>query len=256
MPCRNLAFCMHLLRCTNGANYDPSLPAICMPSMQREITMIRCDDIFVDNDVNQFKKIMQMIRRYGFDHLIGITPLGEGKKLWAHRMLWKTHFLCASKTKFGFFINYHLKKITGEKYIGNNAELVRTLDTEFNKYKAIPALHGLHHYKYDNLPENKVYKELSTGIKIFKELFNLSVEIFTPPFNVWNHKTELVCKSLNLCVDKCRTSFDFLIRDMNDSQIKQLAKQQSSVPEVSYHPFRLVSLNKFELYLKIRRKYC
>lgn len=222
-------------------------------ALAREITMIRCDDIFVDSDVNQFEKICQIIRRYGFDHLIGITPLGEGKRLWnTHKGLWKINFL----TKFVFFNNYRLKKMLGEKYIGDNVHLIRILDTEFNKYKAIPALHGLHHYRYNNLPQNKVYEELSAGIKLFKKLFNLRVEIFTPPFNAWNHSTELVCKSLNLSIDKCTTEFDTLIRNMNSSQIKQLAKQQSSVPEVNYHPYRLVNLEKFELYLKTRRKYC
>jgi hypothetical protein len=219
--------------------------------------MIRCDDIFVDSDVNQFEKICQIIRRYGFDHLIGITPLGEGKKLWTKRsgaraLLWKILFL----TKYGFFINYQLKRMTREKYIGDNMQLLRILDSEFSKYAAIPALHGLHHYKYDGLPQNKVYEELSAGIESLKELFNVRVKIFTPPFNAWNHSTELVCKSLSLSIDKCTTEFDGLIRNMNSSQIKQLAKQQSSVPEVNYHPFRLVNLEKFELYLKTRRKYC
>jgi len=215
--------------------------------------MIRCDDIFVDSDVSQFEKICRIIRRYDFDHLIGITPLGEGKKLWTkHNGLWKIHFL----TKYGFFINYRLKRMTGEKYIGDNMQLIRILDSEFSEYAAIPALHGLHHYRYDNLPQNKVYEELSTGVESLKKLFNVRVKIFIPPFNAWNHGTELVCKSLNLSIDKCNTGFDKLIRNMNSSQIKQLAKQQSSVPEVRYHPYRILNLEKFELYLKNRRKYC
>ena len=41
----------------------------------------------------------------------------------------------------------------GEKYIGNSPELLRVLSAEFNKYEAIPALHGLHHYRYDNMPK-------------------------------------------------------------------------------------------------------
>jgi len=217
--------------------------------------MIRCDDIFVDNDVDQFRKICQIIRRYNFDHLIGITPLGEGKillkrKSIINKTLWKLPRISR------FFINYRIKKICGEKYIGDNIRLIKTLDTEFNKYEAIPALHGLHHYRYDSLPENKVYRELSTGIKLFHKLFSMKPEVFTPPFNVWNNKTELVCRSLNLSIDKCKTEFDKLINDMNNSQIKQLAKQQSSIPEVFYHPYRLFNLNKFELYLKTRRKYC
>lgn len=214
--------------------------------------MIRCDDIFVDSDATQFEEICQIIRRCGFDHLIGITPLGEGKKLWTKQnRLWKIHFL----TRYGFFINYRLKKMTGEKCIGDNMQLLRILDSEFNKYGAIPALHGLHHYKYSNLPQNKVYEELSTGIKSMKELLNIRVKIFIPPFNAWNHSTELVCKSLNLSIDKCTTGFDKLIKNMNSSQIDQLAKQQSSIPEVRYHPYRIVNLEKFELYLKARRKY-
>jgi hypothetical protein len=220
--------------------------------------MIRCDDIFVDSDVSQFEKICRIIRRYDFDHLIGITPFGEGKKLWnMHDRFWKIHFMTrfSARARF-FFINYRLEKILGEKYIGNDAELLRVLDTEFNKYEAIPALHGLHHYRYDKLPQNRVNNELSAGIQSLKKLFNVRVEIFTPPFNAWNHNTELVCESLNLRIDKCNTGFDKLIRNMNSSQIIQLAKKQSSTPEVYYHPQRLVSLEKFELYLKTRREYC
>jgi len=216
--------------------------------------MIRCDDVFVDSDVNQFARICQIIRQYGFDHLIGITPFGEGKKLWTKHFfpLWKMHFL----TRYGFFINYRLKRMTGEKYIGDNKQLLRILDSEFNKYAAIPALHGLHHYKYDNMSPNKVYEELSVGVKSLKELFDVRVKIFIPPFNAWNHNTELVCKSLNLSIDKCNQAFDKLIINMTSPQIKQLAKQQSSVPEVRYHPQRILNLEKFELYLKTRRKYC
>lgn len=214
--------------------------------------MIRCDDIFVDSDVDQFKKICQIVRLHGFDHLIGITLLGKGTRLWEgeSKKRWKL------PTKLGLFTNYRIKKICGEKYIGDNTRLIRALDTEFNKYEAIPALHGLHHYKYVSLPKKKVLRELSTGMKLFEELFNMRCAVFTPPFGAWNSKTELVCRSLSLSIDKCRTVFDKLIEVMNDSQIKQLAKLQSSMPEVMYHPFRLTDLNKFELYLKIRRKYC
>jgi len=219
--------------------------------------MIRCDDIFVDSDVHHFEKICQITRRYEFDHIIGITPLGEGKNLWADHngasaLLWKIHFL----TKYGFFINYRLKKMTGQKCIKDNTQLLRFLDSEFSRYAAIPALHGLHHYKYTNLPQNEVYEELSVGIDLMKDLFNVRVKIFVPPFNAWNKSTELVCKSLNLSIDKCTTGFDKLIKNMTSSQIEQLAKQQSSIPEVRYHPYRVVNLEKFELYLKTRRKYC
>lgn len=213
--------------------------------------MIRCDDIFVDSDVDQFKKICQLIRLYDFDHLIGVTPLGEGKRLWKDdsKKIWKLPILRS-------LINYRIKKICGEKYIGDNMRLIETLDNEFGRYEAIPALHGLHHCKYDLLPENKVHKELSTGIKLYEKLFHLKVEVFTPPFQAWNHQTELVCKNLNLSVDKCVTGFDKSFSNRNNAYIKQLAKLQSSIPEVRYHPYRLTNLNKFELYLKTRRKYC
>lgn len=215
--------------------------------------MIRCDDVFVDSDAKQFEKVCSIIRRYDFEHLIGVTPLGEGKKMWDGRhRFWKIHFL----THFGFFINYRLERMLGEKYIGNNAELIKMLDIEFSKYKAIPALHGLHHYRYDNLPKVKVNRELSAGMHSLKKLFNVRVEIFIPPFNAWDHNTELVCESLGLRIDKCNTGFDRLIKNMDNSQIIQLAKKQSSAPEVNYHPQRLIDLGKFELYLKTRRKYC
>lgn len=214
--------------------------------------MFRCDDIFVDSNASQFLKVCQIIRQYGFDHLIGITPIGEGGRLWTKKnKLWKVHFL----SNYGFFINYRLRRLTGEKPIGDNVPLMRVLETEFSKYNAIPALHGLHHYKYSSLPRNRVYEELSRGIELMKELFGVRVDIFTPPFNAWNNQTRIVCDSLNLSIDKCRTGFDKLIMNMNTSQIEQLAKRQSSVPELYYHPYRLTNLEKFELYLRIRRKY-
>jgi hypothetical protein len=214
--------------------------------------MIRCDDVFVDSDALQFERICQIIRRYGFDHIIGITPIGEGKKLWTKNGgLWKIHFL----TKYGFLVNYRIRKMTGEKYIGDNEQLLRILDSEFSKYGASPALHGLHHYKYSSMPQQKVSEELSSGTCLLRELFDKKVEIFVPPFNAWNSNTESVCKKLNLSIDKCRTGFDRLIKNMSNTQVEILAKQQSNIPEVYYHPHRLIDLNKFELYLRTRRKY-
>ena len=218
--------------------------------------MIRCDDVFVDTDVDHFEKICQIVRRYGFDHVIGVTPLGEGKKLWVDRggasaLFWKLHFV----TRYGFFINYFLKRMTGNECIKNNTRLCKLLDSEFTKHAAIPALHGLHHYKYSNLPEKKVFEELSGGIDLIRDLFGFRVNIFVPPFNAWNKSTEFICKSLNLSIDKCIAGFDSLIKDMSDYQIEQLAKQQSSLPEVRYHPYRILNLKKYELYLKTRRKY-
>jgi peptidoglycan/xylan/chitin deacetylase (PgdA/CDA1 family) len=214
--------------------------------------MIRCDDVFVDVDVNQFEKICQIVRRYDFDHLIGVTPKGEGKELWKPHLFWKMHFVI----DFGFFVNYRIKRMCGEQFIGDNTGLIRLLNTEFSKYGAILALHGLHHYKYSNLSKNKVREELSAGVQLLKNLFGEKVEVFIPPFNVWNHRIELICKGLNLSVDKCTVGFDTLIRDMNDSQIIELAKWQCCSPQVFYHPQALTSLEKFELYLKTRRKYC
>jgi hypothetical protein len=214
--------------------------------------MFRCDDIFIDSDAIQFEKICQAIRKYDFHHVIGITPLGEGKKLWTmNGGLWKIHFL----TKYGFFVNYRIRKMMGEKCIEDNEQLLKILGSEFSKYGAIPALHGLHHYKYSSMPQQKVFEELSRGTRLLQELFNEKIEIFVPPFNAWNRNTEYVCKKLNLSLDKCRTGFDRLIKNMNDYQIEMLAKEQSSVSEVYYHPHRLTDLNKFELYLRSRRKY-
>lgn len=215
--------------------------------------MIRCDDIFVDSDPVQFEKICQIVRRYEFKHLICITPLGEGKKIWFNNMpLWGIHF----RTRYGFFINYRIKKMTGEKYFAENGKLLTLLQNEYRQYSTILGLHGLHHYKYSNMPQNKVYAELSSGVDLLKKLFNVKVEIFAPPFNAWNHNTESVCKKLNLSIDKCRIGFDGLINNMSSHQIEKLAKQQANATEIYYHPYRLVDLNKFELYLKIRKKYC
>jgi hypothetical protein len=218
--------------------------------------MIRCDDIFVDSDVHQFEKICQIIRRYEFEHIIGVTPLGEGKCFWTDQngvgnLLLKMSFL----TKYGFFTNYWIKKMTGQKCISNNTQLYGFLKSEFDKYGTNLALHGLHHYRYTNLSRNDVYEELSTGIILLEQLFKIRVKIFVPPFNSWNERIELVCNSLKLTIDKCKTWFDILIKNMDNSQIEQLAKQQSSSPEVYYHPHRIVNLGKFDFYLRNRRKY-
>jgi len=114
----------------------------------------------------------------------------------------------------------------------------------------------LHHYRYDLLPQEKVYEELSEGIKLIERLFNVNVKVFSPPFNDWRRKTEIVCESLNLSIDHCFTGFDSLIRDMDSRQIEQLAKKQSFFSEVAYHPYEILNLEKFELYLKFRRRYC
>jgi len=218
------------------------------------MTLVRCDDIFVDSDVTQFEKICQIIRRFGFDHIIGITPIGEGKALWTARgkKLWNLPVL----HRTGLF-NYGVGQLTGEKPIGNNKKLLSLLGMEFAKYSAIPALHGLHHYRYNQLRDEEVHSELSLGKSLLRGLLNVDVKVFVPPFNAWNHNTEQICSALGLSIDKCTVGFDKMIEEMKpDDQIVQLAKEQSSMPEVLYHPYRLASLEKFELYLKIRRKYC
>lgn len=216
--------------------------------------MLRADDVFVDNDVSQFEKICQIVRRYDFDHIVGITPKGEGKWLWSrHKKLWKIHFL----TGYGIFVNYRIKRNCGEKFIGKNIQLVRLLNSIFKNCDTVPALHGLHHYRYTDLPQNIVCAELSEGIELLKQLLGVRIKVFTPPFCSWNHCTERACENLKLTIDKCApsASFDNLIRNMNDWQIIQLAKEQSSIPELFYHPWALQSLRKFEIYLKTRRKY-
>jgi hypothetical protein len=211
--------------------------------------LIRCDDIFFDSDTVQFEKICQVIKKYDFDHLIGITPLGEGAKIWTSKgLIWKLPLM-----KSGFANRYALK-LTGEKYIGNNAQLLKGLVTEFSKNGAIPALHGLHHYKYEVMSDYKVWAELSVGKKLLDNLFNVNTRIFSPPFNSWNHRTAAICDSLGLSIDHCFAAFDLPIRNMNNDEVEQLAKRQSSISEVFYHPY-MVSLEKFEIYIKTRRKY-
>jgi len=214
-------------------------------------SIIRCDDVFVDSDANHIERICEIIRRNGFDHLVGITPLGEGTKLSFDRdIVWKMPL-----ARNRLLVNRLLLKKTGEEFIGTNLDLLKTLNAEFRYSNTIPALHGLHHYRYDVLSMTNVFEELSNGIRILKNLFNVDVKIFIPPFNAWNCKTETVCQSLNLSIDTCYTGFDTLIRDMTDYQIEMLAWKQSFVNEVFYHPHLVTDLEKFELYLRSRRKY-
>jgi len=215
-------------------------------------SIIRCDDVFVDSDATQFKKICEIIRRCDFDHLVGITPLGEGRKLWAEKgLVWRV-----TLRRYGPFINSRILKMTGEECIGNNVQLLKVLNTEFSS-GAIPALHGLHHYRYDVMDQERVYHELSTGVKLLRKLFNFDVKVFAAPFNAWDYKTVVVCKKLNLSIDECFAAVGHeSLRNMNSYQIEQLAKKQSSLPEVLYHPYQMLNLEKFELYLKTRRKHC
>jgi hypothetical protein len=157
----------------------------------RERETIRCDDIFVDSNAFHFEKICRIIKKYGFRHIVGITPLGEGSKIWSsNRFIWKLPIL---KTGFA---NRYILKMTGEKCIGVNSHLMEVLNSEFNTNRAIPALHGLHHFKYETLDEHIVWKELSTGKELMKDLFNSEINIFSPPFNSWNRRTEIVCNVL------------------------------------------------------------
>ena len=212
--------------------------------------MIRCDDIFVDSDAYHLERICRIIRKYDFCHLIGITFMGEGRRIW-NRDKSKLPKIPLPR----FFDNYRDRRITGEKFIGDNVQLLKTLNAEFDENGAIPALHGLHHYHYNQLTPNKVRKELSEGIDLFNTLFNLRVKVFTPPFNAWNRRTELICENLGLTLDKCLVGFGLGLDEMKNSQIIQMAKEQSSVREVNYHPYHISNLEKFELYLKTRRKY-
>lgn len=216
---------------------------------------IRCDDIFVDSDPTQFEKICEIIRRYDFQHLVGITPLGEGRRLWAMKGRAWTMQLGRYGLARTLLVNRRILKMTGEKCIGSNAQLMKVLNTELSN-GAIPSLHGLHHYRYDIVDKEEVYHELSAGVRLLRRLFSVDTRVFTPPFNHWNHETEAVCEKLNLSVNKCSVAFDKSLRSMNNHQIEQIAREQSSSPEVFYHPYQLPSLEKFEIYLKTRRKYC
>ena len=217
----------------------------------RSPSIIRCDDVFVDSDAKHFERVCQIIRRNGFDHLVGITPIGEGSRLWSERnIVWRLPL-----AKNPLLVNRLLLKKTGETFIGNNRDLLRILDNEFAYPNTIPALHGLHHYRYDALSMDGVHEELSTGIRLLENLFKIDVKIFAPPFNAWDRKTEVVCESLNLSIDTCFVGFDTLISTMDYCQIEKLARQQSLVNEVFYHPHLLKDLGKFEFYLKSRRRY-
>ena len=132
--------------------------------------MIRCDDIFVDSDAYHFERICRIIRKYDFCHLIGITLMGEGRRLWNRE---KSKLPKIPLTKF--FVNYRVRRITGEKFIGDNVQLMKTLNAEFDVNGAIPALHGWHHYDYNRLTPNKVRKELSEEIDLFNTLFTFEL---------------------------------------------------------------------------------
>ena len=158
-------------------------------------------------------------------------------------------------SRFGSFDNFCVRVLLGSKCIGDNQPLVSLLRSEFSKSGSILALHGLHHYRYDVMSEERVFAELSAGKELLEKLLESKPSVFIHPFNCWNEKTEAVCKSLDLSVDKCMVSFDKRSQRMTDDQIVQFAKDQSSIAEVHYHPYRILSLDKFELYLRNRRKF-
>jgi len=213
--------------------------------------VIRCDDVLVDTDASRFAKMCRIIRRHDFDHLIGVTPLGEGRKMWAREKSVRGIHV----SKVAFFDNFRARILLGTKCIEDNERLIELINTELDKPGAILALHGFHHYRYDAISARKASIELSNGIELLSKLFNRRVTVFIPPFNCWSQQTELVCKSLNLSIDKCSVGFDRRIQNMSNEEIVQLAKDQSSEPEVYYHPYRVLELDKFELYLQTRRKY-
>jgi hypothetical protein len=220
-------------------------------NIKDEKTIIRCDDVFVDTDYKHFEKICDLVNKYDFYHLIAVCPLGKGSRLWnSNKTVLKMPVIKSIP-----LINGYIRKITGEEYIGRNKDLVELLNVQFSKNKVIPCLHGLHHYRYNVLSAQSTWEELSIGKKIMKKLFNADVKIFAPPFNAWDQKTQLACESLNLEIDHCFTAFDLLIQKSNNQQIENLAKKQAPIREVLYHPYSL-NLEKFEQYLKARRKYC
>lgn len=68
-----------------------------------EIIMLRSDNIFVDIDVNQFRRVCWIVRRYEFNHLIGMTPFSEREKLWD---IYDHSFKIRVMNCFGFSINF------------------------------------------------------------------------------------------------------------------------------------------------------
>ena len=135
---------------------------------------IRCDDTFVDTDVDAVQRIWKLIHQFPFPHIITGTPL--------HRM---------KPLKRG---NKWILKETGEDCISENRALIKTIKRYKNMGDKL-AIHGLYHIDYRKLSFKEQHQHLSTAKSILEPLFG-KIKYFSPPFNKANRDTVKACTEL------------------------------------------------------------
>ena len=184
---------------------------------------VRCDDIFVDTDVDAVKRIWDIVHGFPVKHIIAVTPQGRGNPL--HHM---------KPLKRG---NDWMREATGEDYVFNNKELIETILT-YQKLGAKIAIHGLTHIDYRKLSYSEQLDHITEAKTIMSLLFD-EVEYFVPPFNKYNEDTLKVCKGLSLELVPSYYEADTKIINNNPQSIRFTVSEAVKAGNCAYHPYWL-----------------
>ena len=184
---------------------------------------IRCDDTFVDTDVEAVQRIWELIHQFPFPHMITVTPMGRGDPL--HRM---------KPLKRG---NQWMLKATGKDCITENQPLIDLI----NHYKDMGdklAIHGLYHIDHRKLSLSQQRRHLSKAKSILETLFG-EVNYFVPPFNKSNDDTVKICDELGLTIIPSYYEADVKIINNKQRSLTKTAEEAVKHGNFAYHPYWL-----------------
>jgi len=189
---------------------------------------LRCDDIFVDTNIEHCKRIWDLIGKYRFNQILGVVARGEGEPILRHK-----------PARQG---NKWILRNTGNKWFGKNQELVALIKEQLEKGDFL-GLHGYYHISYRKEPFDTQKEHLEIGKCYLETLFNSKVKYFVPPFNGYNQDTEKAASSLGMEITHPTPGEpDVFVLNKNNTRrdIRRRARQDAGRKHFPfYHPFLL-----------------
>lgn len=210
---------------------------------------LRCDDIFVDTNIQTCRRIWALVHDYGFNQILAVVPRGRGDPLHHHK-----------PARQG---NEWVLKHTGRTWFGSNAKLLDLVKKQLKRGDVL-GLHGYYHIAYGREGYNTQRRDLTHGRRYLRGIFNTEIPFFVPPFNNFNGDTEKITRKLGMEITiKPDYELDvFITRKKNDkSDIRKRARQDAQSQYYPfYHPFWLeggwredkVYIDRHEQYFRVR----
>lgn len=183
---------------------------------------VRCDDVFVDTDVEAVKRIWDIVHGFPVIHMIAVTPKGRGDPI--HH---------AKPLKRG---NKWIMEASGDDAVSSNRPLVELI-CSYQRLGSKMAVHGLFHIDYRKLSYSNQYAHIKEAKTTMSLLFG-NIEYFVPPFNKYNEDTLKACHRLSLELIPSYYEADTKIVNTNPD-IETAIKETIKCGNCAYHPYWL-----------------